>query len=273
MSGFTVTSTVDSVALGNFDGMHLGHAALFEKLGENGAVCVIEHYRATLTPHIYRARFVEYPLYFYDLERIRELEPEVFLEKLYLDFPTLRRIIVGEDFHFGTGRSADVKRLKTLFGGEVVEVPEVSVDGEPVHSRFIREHIQKGEIERANVMLGRPYEIWAEVVKGQGIGAKELVPTLNLETKRFLLPKAGVYKTATCIDGEWFASVTFVGHRESTDGSFAVETHLLERTLCEVRGKIGLRWFGFIRENRKFDSLSDLKKRIAKDIEAAREKR
>ncbi len=273
MSGFTVISTVESIALGNFDGMHIGHAALFEELKETGAVCVIEHYRATLTPHIYRGRFTHRPLFFYDMDMIRDLEPEDFLRRLRLDFPSLKRIVVGEDFRFGSGRSADVKRLKTLFSGEVVEVPEVSIDGEPVHSRFIRSCIERGEIKRANCMLGRHYEIWAEVVRGQGIGAKELVPTLNLETGRFLLPKAGVYKTSTFVEDEWLPSVTFVGNRVTTDGSFSVEIHIPDRNISKPSGKVGVRWIGFIRENRKFDSLRDLKKRIEKDIEVAGEKR
>ncbi|WP_457592648.1 bifunctional riboflavin kinase/FAD synthetase [Hydrogenimonas sp.] len=273
MSGFTVTSTVDAIALGNFDGMHLGHRALFSRLGAHGAVCVIEHYRATLTPHIYRARFAKEPLFFYDLDRIRKMEPETFLEKLHCDFPSLRRIVVGEDFHFGSGRSADVKRLESLFNGEVVAVPEVAVAGEPVHSRFIRAHIEKGEIERANLLLGRPYEVWGDTVAGQGLGKEKLVPTVNLETGRFLLPEAGVYKTDTCIEGEWVASVTFVGHRHTADGSFAVETHVIRKNIGDVRGKIGVRWFRRLRGNRKFDSLSELKKQIEKDIEAAGEKR
>jgi riboflavin kinase/FMN adenylyltransferase len=273
MSGFTVSSTVEAVAIGNFDGMHRGHQALFEQVGPNGGIVVIEHYRATLTPHVYRTRFTDLPLFFYDFDRICDMNPDVFLEKLRFDFPSLRRIVVGEDFLFGAGRSGNVATLEMLFDGEVIAVPEMKLKEEPVHSRFIRIHIAKGEIETANAMLGHPYEIWGEAVAGQGIGKEELVPTINLETGRFLLPKAGVYETQTCIGSVCCPSVTFVGHRETTDGSFAVETHLIDHEIGEVKEKISIKWLHRLRENRKFDSLAALKRQIEKDIEAVREKR
>ena len=273
MNGFTVTSKVDSIAIGNFDGMHVGHKALFENLTRNGAVCVIEHFRATLTPHIYRARFTKSPLFFYDFEKIKDLNPKEFVDRLMFDFPSLTRIVVGEDFRFGYGRSGDVSTLKTLFGGDVVAVNEVKVDGEGVHSRFIREYIREGKIEKANKMLGHAYEVWGDVIKGQGIGKESLVATLNLCTGRFLLPKPGVYKSSTYVDGAWHRSVTFVGHRESTDGEFAVETHIIGKDLKDVVGKVGIRWHSYLRANRAFGSLKELKEAIEKDIEAASEER
>ena len=267
-------STVESVALGNFDGMHVGHRALFERLGERGAVAVIEHYRATLTPGIYRAKFVDLPLHFFDFERIRDLSAARFVERLKEVFPVLERIVVGEDFAFGAGREGNTEPLRRLFDGEVVVVPEVRLEGEGVHTRHIRHTIEEGKVGKAAEMLGHLYETWGDVVPGQGIGAKELVPTLNLECGRFLLPKEGVYATETCLDGKCLPSVTFVGHRETTGGGFAVETHVLDRGLdsAEVPWKISVRWLRRLRGNRKFDSLDALKRQIEKDIGAARER-
>jgi len=273
MSGFTVSSTVDSIAIGNFDGMHLGHKALFENLTQNGGIVVIEHFRATLTPHIYRTFFTDLPIFFYDFEFIRQMSPEAFVEKLLSDFPKLKRIVVGEDFLFGLNRSGNTESLKKLFCGEVVIIKEVKLNEQPIHSRFIRKLIESGDIDKANSMLGRVYEIWGEVVSGQGIGKKKLVPTINLSTGRFLLPKPGVYATETSIDSKYFLSATFVGHRVTTDGNFSVETHIIDKNLADVRGKVSIRWNRYIRGNRKFDSLDDLKKQILKDIEVACEKR
>ncbi|WP_353662961.1 bifunctional riboflavin kinase/FAD synthetase [Hydrogenimonas sp. SS33] len=265
-------STVESVAIGNFDGMHLGHRALFEKLGENGAVAVVEHYRATLTPGLYRAKFADRPLHYYDFDKIRGLRAADFVALLREDFPMLRTIVVGEDFAFGAGREGSVETLRSLFEGDVIAVEEVKLEGEGIHSRTIRKTVASGDMRKAAAMLGRPYEVWGEVVRGQGIGARSLVPTLNLECGRFLLPAAGVYKSETCLDGDCFASVTFVGHRETTDGRFAVETHLIDRTLSEneVPWKVSVRWLEKIRENRRFGSLEALKAQIEKDIGAAR---
>ncbi|WP_456322452.1 bifunctional riboflavin kinase/FAD synthetase [Hydrogenimonas sp.] len=272
MSGSTailINNDIEAIAIGNFDGMHIGHQALFSKLGKHGAIVVIEHFRATLTPHIYRARYTSYPLCLHDFGKVRDKNPEEFVSLLRHEFPSLKRIVVGDDFHFGLDRSGDVETLKSLFAGEVVIVKEVAVGQTPVHSRFIRKEIEAGNIKKANEMLGHPYEIWGEVIKGQGIGAKELVPTINLSVSRFLLPKEGVYVTTTCIEGREYPSVTFIGHRVTTDGDWAVETHLIDADVANVQGKICIRWHSFLRENRKFDSFESLKIQIGKDIEDA----
>ena len=155
-----------------------------------------------------------------------------------------------------------------MFHGETIAVAEVKIGGVGVHSRHIRQMITEGEIETAAKYLGHPYAVWGEVIKGQGIGAKSLVPTINLDAGRFLLPKAGVYKTRTLVGDALFRSVTFVGHRHTTDGRFALETHLIDWEPTDRplwRAKIV--WDAFLRENRKFDSLEALKGQILEDIE------
>jgi len=267
MSGFTILSTVDSIAIGNFDGMHLGHKTLFKNLTQNGGIVVIEHFRATLTPHIYRAFFTKLPIFFYDFETIKQMDPKSFIKKLTDDFPKLKRIVVGEDFLFGLNRSGSTESLKKLFFGEVIVVKEVKLNEVPIHSSLIRKLIKLGDIEQANEMLGRPYEIWGDVIQGQGIGKKRVVPTINLSTCRFLLPKPGVYATKTNIDGRDFLSVTFLGHRVTTDKNFSIETHIIDKDIQKIQGKISIKFKRFIRKNKEFSSLSDLKMQILKDIE------
>jgi riboflavin kinase/FMN adenylyltransferase len=122
----------------------------------------------------------------------------------------------------------------------------------------------------ANTLLGRRYSIEGVVVSGQGLGKKELVPTLNLNVQAYQLPLEGVYATRTEVDATWYPSVSFLGHRVTTDGSYAVETHILEKDVGVVKGTIALEFIDFIRANQKFESLEALKEQIYRDIESAK---
>ena len=259
-----------AIAIGGFDGMHLGHQQLFSKLGENGTIVVIETGYANLTPKTERENFSDYPILYIDLESIRHLDGDGFINFLQEQFPKLSKIVVGYDFHFGKDRKYSFDDLNTLFSGEVVVVKEVTHDGDSIHSHKIRAKLQIGDIKGANNFLGHNYTIRGEKVQGQGIGAKELVATINIESSGFLIPKEGVYATLTRIDDEehYHPSVSFVGHRVTTDGSFAVESHILDgKVVCEKNSAIS--FVSFIRNNEKFDSLDELKQAIKKDIAIA----
>jgi len=121
----------------------------------------------------------------------------------------------------------------------------------------------------ANKLLGRTYAIEGRVIPGQGLGKRSLVPTLNLKVEHYQLPLEGVYATRTQIGSSRYPSVSFLGHRVSTDGSFAVETHILDKDIGSVEGEIVLEFVALIRPNRKFDTLEALKEQIKKDIESA----
>lgn len=259
-----------SIAIGGFDGMHIGHQHLFEALGENGAIVVIETGYANITPKKERENFSHYPIMYLELEDIRHLNGKEFIAFLKERFPKLKKIVVGYDFHFGKDRKYSFNDLKTLFEGEVEIIDEVTFHGDSVHSHKIRLKLQIGDIKGANAFLGHNYTVKGSVVSGQGIGKKELVATINIEAREFLMPKEGVYATLTRIDDEehYHPSVTFVGHRVTTDGSFAVESHILDgEVLCKDRASIS--FVSFIRDNKKFDSISELKKAIHKDIAIA----
>ncbi|MGE4396574.1 MAG: bifunctional riboflavin kinase/FAD synthetase [Sulfurimonas sp.] len=259
-----------SIAIGGFDGMHIGHQQLFGALDENSTIVVIETGYANLTPKKEREHFSHHPIIYLELDDIRHLSGEEFILLLKEKFPKLQKIVVGYDFHFGKNRKYSFNDLKTLFDGEVVVIDEVTLHGDSVHSHKIRAKLQIGDIEGANAFLGHNYTIKGRVVSGQGIGKKELVATINIEAKEFLMPKEGVYATLTRIDDEehFHPSVSFVGHRVTTDGSFAVESHILDGEVsCKERARIS--FVNFIRENKKFDSLDELRKAIKKDIAIA----
>ncbi len=264
----TYTNTITSIAIGSFDGIHIAHHAL---ISQAEAIVVIERGQGYLTPGFKRSWYTDKPLFFYLLEQVRGLSAAAFVARLEEDFPSLERIVVGYDFGFGQGREGDAEHLRVLFRGEVVIVSEVMHDGVSVHSRVIRKHLISGEIEAANALLGRPYRIDGDVIVGQGIGARELVPTLNLRVRDYQLPREGVYASRTRIGGVWLPSVSFLGHRVTTDGSYAVESHVLDHDIGAVEGRVFIEFVDRIRDNRKFDSLSTLRSRIQDDIAKARE--
>jgi len=258
------------VAIGGFDGMHLGHQELFRELGEGGCIVVIETGYANLTPKQERAYFTGHPLLYIDLDSIRHLDGKGFVAFLHEQFPHLEKIVVGYDFHFGKDRKYSYDDLKNLFDGEVVVVNEVSHNGDSIHSHKIRTKLTIGDIKGANAFLGHNYTIRGKHISGQGIGKKELVATINITTNGFLVPKEGVYATLTRIDDEehYHPSVSFVGHRVSTDGSFAVETHILDgEVTCKESAAIS--FVSFLRKNEKFETLEALKKAIDTDISKA----
>ena len=262
-------NTIKSIAIGSFDGIHIAHQTLIDKAD---ALVIIERNGGYLTPGHKRSQFTDKICCFYHFDVIKALTPEAFIHKLQVDFPSLETIVVGYDFHFGKNKAGNAERLGALFDGEVVVVEEVSFEGIPVHSRTIKTYLREGNISMANKLLGRIHRIEGEVVQGQGLGKKELFPTINLNVKEYQLPLEGVYATRTCIKGEWLNSVSFLGHRVTTDDSFAVETHILEKEIGEVQGEIALEFVDFIRKNQKFDSLDALKQQIQNDIGIAKKR-
>ncbi len=261
---------IDTIAIGGFDGIHVAHKTLIDKTGEKGAVVIIDKNYANLTPNSYRCFYIDQPCIFIDLSKIKDLSGEEFVKLLTKEFPNLKKIVVGYDFRFGKNRSKDANDLKKLFDGEVEIVKEIKIDGISVHSKTIRELLKKGDLKTAKKLLGRNYSIFGNVIKGLGIGSKELYPTINLSTGNFLLPKEGVYATFSKIDDKTFSSVTFIGKRETIDGSFSIETHILDRFDLKDIKTVEVIFVEYLRENKKFKDLQNLKKQIEEDIKEAK---
>ncbi|DAB33189.1 MAG TPA: bifunctional riboflavin kinase/FMN adenylyltransferase [Sulfurospirillum sp. UBA12182] len=261
---------VDTIAIGSFDGIHLGHKQLINRLGENGALFVIDKDQANLTPGIKRSEYSKHPCMFYHFLKIKDLSGEEFIALLKKEFVNLKKIIVGYDFMFGNKRSCQASDLKNLFDGEVQIVEEYFHKGISVHSSVIRKLLQEGRVDEANSFLGREFAIEGEVISGQGLGKEELYPTLNLKVREYILPKDGVYATRTKIDKKIYNSVSFIGNRISTDGEFSIETHILDESILAPK-HLEVFFVKRLRDNQKFDSLSELKKQINQDINEARE--
>ncbi len=259
---------IKSIAIGSFDAIHLAHQELIKRVD---GVLIIEHHRATITPGWKRVKYINKPSFFYLLENIKELNPKEFIEKLKKDFPKLEKIVVGYDFRFAKDKKGDINTLKDLFDGYIEVVQEIKIDNISIHSRVIREFIKNSNIKMANKLLGRYYKIDGDIIKGLGIGSKELVPTINLTILNYTLPR-GVFITHTYIKNKRYPSVTFIGNRLSINNTFSIETHILNNFPNSLKDyqNIEIEFLDFLRDNKKFASLKELKNQISKDIKKAK---
>ncbi len=268
-------TTIKAIALGGFDGMHIAHQHLFEALGEEGAIVVIETGYADMTPGRAREEHTHYPIYYYELSAIKGLSGEAFVAKMLDEFPALEKIVVGFDFHFGQGRSCSSTELTSLFlkkkpQGKVLVIDEVMFHDMAVHSHKIRALLESGELGLANSFLGYHYKMNGRIVPGQGLGKTKLVPTINLEVEGYRIPKEGVYATFTRLDDDrLYPSVSFIGKRHISDGSFAIESHILD-VIPQPSERASISFVHFIRNNQSFDSFEALKQQIDEDIKEAK---
>jgi len=268
VASLVVQNSIKSIAIGSFDGLHLAHQRL---ILECEAIVVIERNSGYLTPGYKRSYFTSKPIFFYHFDKISNLTPKEFIQKLQDDFPNLETIVVGYDFVFGKDKAGDIHTIKKLFDKNVMIIDEIKLDGISIHSRVIKSYISQADIQMANKLLGREYQIDGTIIKGQGLGSKEFVPTLNIQTDGYILPPSGVYATKTIIDDHTYNSVSFLGHRVTTDSSFAIETHLLDCDISIKAYTLSIRFVEFIRANQKFESFDALKVAIDNDIVKARE--
>ncbi len=245
------------ITIGGFDGMHLAHTELIKR---SDAYLVIEK-NSSLTPFFDRIEYDSRMLDLMILENIKHLSKDEFID--ILKNYNIKEIIVGFDFKFGKNRSGGIDDLKKHFKVEVIK--EIYFKNIPIHSNIIRNLLKNNDIKKANLLLGHNYKIKGVQIKGQGLGSEKFLPTINLELiHNYTLPQ-GVFLTKT----NGFDSITFIGKR-STDENFAIETHILSSEFRVPSLKlINIEFLEFIRNNKKFDNLKELKKQILKDKQKA----
>ena len=274
LSTSTTFARIRRIALGCFDGLHLGHEKLLEHLrGEESAMVIIDKFKSKkLCDGAQRELLSEILSVELDFESVKDLSGEEFLRLLREKFKNLELIVVGYDFRFGKNRLHQAEDIEALSGIKTLIVPEFKRDGLSVHTQMIKRLLSEGEVARAAEFLGRFYSIKGQLVRGQGLGRRELFATLNLKSEGYFLPKFGVYAGFCRVRGGLHAGVIFLGLRGS-DGAFSLETHILEPFSQEVEEGEALQIFflSFLRENEKFDNLQDLKQQISADIKRAKE--
>jgi phosphoribosyl 1,2-cyclic phosphate phosphodiesterase len=285
------------VAIGNFDGIHLGHQQVLRfaiaRAKESGAVSTALTFEPpplkVLRPEAAPPRIstnqqrmdwfgavgMESAVVAPFTPELAALTPEDFVEQILVRQLNVRAVVVGDNFRFGRGKAGDVKFLRELgmrHGFEVVVHTPVVLDGNVVSSTLVRKLVADGEVREAGRLLGRPFALTGEVVSGTGTGRKFTFPTLNLKAEQELLPGRGVYITRTVLEGEASShrSVTNVGVRPTFNGSgLSVETHLLDYSGNFQPRRIEVRFWKRLRAEKKFSGPEELKAQIAKDIAAA----
>ena len=268
---------ITSLAIGKFDGIHLGHRKLLELLGDRGAVLIIdkaiEQNLISQSPSVQNQGFLtslqdrldHLPnAYFVEFASVAHMSGEEFVSTLLESLPSLETIIVGYDFRFGRDRLCGADDLRHLCEirqssqGRAIQaiiVPKVCYGEIPLHASVIKDFVRHGDIAVANAMLGWHYTITGDVIRGQGIASKELFPTINIRAQGYVLPASGVY--ATHVNGKM--AVSFFGHRVSTDGAYAIESHIIDSEIVQAPERLTIQMYKKIRENRRFDSLQELK--------------
>ncbi|HJB98640.1 MAG TPA: riboflavin biosynthesis protein RibF [Candidatus Acutalibacter pullicola] len=280
-----------SLALGAFDGLHRGHMAVIRRAcapGEGGrrlqpAVFTFSRSpagnSAVLTGRD-KERLLEDAgvevLYSLEFSQVKDWEAEAFVEQVLFETCAAQRLCCGEDFRFGRGARGDTALLQTLCdrrGVELTVVPPVKEGGEKVSSTRIRAAVEAGDISLANRLLGRPFGFSLEVIHGNHIGTGLGTPTINQAIPEgFVLPRFGVYASWCRVGGEYFYGVTNVGVKP-TVGSDRV---LAETWMPEFQGdlygkRVRVFLLEFLRPEKKFGSLEELKAAIQTNGEQAKE--
>lgn len=277
-------------ALGYFDGVHLGHKAVIKKAVEESkkrgiasAVFTFETHKKQNNGNILsldeRLLFIEELGVDFALvcnfPDVSSLSHGEFLTLLKDKF-SAKGFCCGEDFRYGKNAQGNIDFLKDFCAQNSLEAfvtEPVFFEGEKVSSTKIRQALLNGEIELANKLLGREYSIIKEVVSGEHIGSKMLYPTVNqpLDDALVLL-KYGVYASRAKIDNKNYAAVTNIGICPTVKKCISpvAETYILDENINLYGKKIKIELLSFLREEKTFLGVEELKKQISKDIETAR---
>src|SRR3989441_3351971 len=287
------------LAIGVFDGMHLGHQAVISTSAEharsvNGTPVVVTFdphpekvLRPQAAPHLLTATQHKIGL-IRDLgvghlliiafdKQFAATEPEDFVQQLVKHSKPLREICVGHEWSFGKNRRGNLELLKQFgqrFNFGVVGIPPVTVNGELVSSTTIRQAVETGDLTKAAQLLGREYTILGTVVSGDNRGKKIGFPTANLSAHNEQFPPNGVYFAEAKLDGVIYQGVVNLGYRPTVSSSKTeriLEIHLLDFDR-DIYGKdLELRFIRYLRPEKKFENVDALVRQIERDVQQARE--
>ena len=276
-----------AVTLGKFDGLHLGHQKLIEKVRRYqsndvaGVVCAFDMGNASLlTGRQRRERLegqVDYLIACAFTKELREMEAESFIEEILIKRMKAVHVVVGSDIGFGHRKRGDVAMLEDYarrgrFCLDVVEKEQYQ--GRVISSTYIREELAKGDVGQAARLLGYPYEAHGTVEHGRRLGRRLGFPTMNmLWEEQKIAPRFGVYACEVLIDGTWRQGICNVGIKPTVtdEERLLVESHVFDYQ-GDVYGKaILVRFCEFERPEMKFASVEELKAQVEKDIRYGRD--
>ena len=289
------------ITIGNFDGVHIGHQALFHEVIEKAETIGGTSIAMTFEPHPIRViKQNNHPplitLYEQKAELIERtgidvlicvpftlefaaLSAEQFVKDLLVQTIGTKAIVVGEDYSFGKNREGDIDLLKRYAphcGFEVIVAGPIKMTTaftDRISSTKIRELVANGQMERAEKMLGRNYQIRGKVVTGRDRGGKVLgIPTANINLHDELCPKTGIYAVTVECENNQLRGVANIGYSPTfEDHEFTVEVHILDFSDNIYGKKIRVNFLKRIRDEIKFASISELIDQIKLDIATARE--
>lgn len=284
------------VALGFFDGVHLGHRKVIQTCvdnTDNKRKSVVFTFRESphnamsdtkkllLTTNECKARLIESmgvdELMCVDFDSVKEMSSEEFVRDVLLKKLNAKCVVTGFNYRFSKGGVADADELKRLcdkYGITAIKCDPVLYKGESVSSTRIRQCISDGEIDDANNMLGYSFSVDNIVTSGNHIGTKIDSPTINQRIHDdIVVPLFGVYATKVTIDDKSYFGATNIGvHPTVGECKLVCETHLLDFDNSDLYGKrVVTELVHFIRKEKKFDSIDILRQQIEKDVENIRE--
>lgn len=284
------------LTLGVFDGLHLGHQAIMKTIVErakatNSVPTVITfdpHPRAVLHPEnappllqtldqrLANFEFlgIEQAIVIRFDKEFADRNAEEFLRDIVHDRLQAREVYLGKGFAFGKNRGGNIGLLKKMserLGFFADEVEEITLRGQRISSSKIRRLLADGEVNLARRMLGRPYGVEGQIVRGDQRGRTIGFPTANLKPHNRVIPKYGVYATANLIDGVWRRSITNVGVRPTFEGDKepSIESYIFDFDGDLYGDVLRVRFLYRIRDERKFGGIDELKNQIQKDTQTA----
>ncbi len=283
-----------AICLGNFDGVHLGHRALFAEAAKHGAVVALTfqpHPGKVLQPQLAPRLIVGQARKLELLEasgaqavivqpfstEYARTTPTAFEEALF-DGVGARTVVVGYDFTYGTKRAGSVATLEQAAasrGAQVKTVSAVCIGGVVVSSSKVREYVLEGRVEAAAQLLGRPFDLDGVVVPGAGRGRTIGFPTANIDTANELRPAAGVYAVRVRVldgdDAAWRGGAANIGVKPTFGGGeVTIEAHLFDYSGDLYARKLRVQFLERLRAEMRFASATELSSQIARDLEAAR---
>ena len=280
------------LTLGVFDGLHLGHQRIMQTVAERAkavgahatAITFDPHPRAVLHPESAPPllQTLDQRLANFEVLGIEQVivipfdkdfasnPAEDFLSKIVHERLQAKEVYLGKGFAFGKGRGGNIELLRKMAGelGFVAdEVPEIVLRGQRISSSRIRELLAEGCVNLARRMLGRPYGIEGVIVRGDRRGHTIGFPTANLRPHNRVIPKFGVYATATLVDGTWRRSITNVGVRPTfgQDLEPSIESYIFDFDGDLYGDVLRVRFLRRIRDERKFNGIEELRAQIGKD--------
>jgi riboflavin kinase/FMN adenylyltransferase len=284
--------------IGVYDGLHLGHRKLLDRVIEEAKKASLpsvvmsfeptpQEYFSPQNPPARLMRFgekyqalEEYGIdvfYCADFdEKMRGIDATSFVQKILLDSLNVRQLIVGENFHFGMNRAGNIEQLMQAaeqLPFDVLRIPGVNHDGEPVSGTAVRRALSSGDLERAAILLGRPYRMSGEVIQGKHLGRKLGFPTANVNPDRAHVAFMGIFAArVTGLGGETLNGVASLGTRPTVNGTKPLlEVHIFDFDEDIYGREIHVEFIHKIRDELKFDDLDALTERMLDDAKQARQ--